>query len=93
MKYALLYLLIGIIISDNSLSNDRLHYEIANHKENAIKTMPNNDQHARFVEKMRRIEEDRARQVSIMNDRRLQNIEQQMVMQQIGITGIKFVPR
>jgi len=90
MKY-IYCLLITLIIINNSLSNDRMHYQSGN-SQNAIHTLPNNG-YNRHADKMLRIEAERQRQANLIQTRRLQDLEQHTISRQLGITNTTFVVR
>lgn len=90
MKY-IYCLLITLVITNHLFSNNDLHYEYDSGRKIAPHTLPNND-HDKFAEKMTRIKLDRERQARVHDERRIRNIEQQMIYSSLGITGINPVP-
>lgn len=82
MKY-ILTLVTLLVLTNNSFSNNELHYDGNKNNRNMPKTMPNND-HINYVEKMNRLYREREYRARIDNERRIRNMERQRIFDDLG---------
>jgi hypothetical protein len=89
MKY-MYCLLVGFLITNNSFSIDTCRANGNVNRPNMVHTLPI-DSAARFEQRMELIHQERARRAIVLQERRLQNIENYIVSTQVGPT-MPFVP-
>lgn len=89
MKY-MYCLLFGLLITNNSFSIDPYSSNANVNRQNIARTLPI-DSAARFEQRMELVRQERERRAIVLQERRLQNIENYIVSTQIG-PYMPFVP-